>query len=158
MIRGPKISAVLGSKRRRDAPFVTVLTDAWRAVKSRPRLIAFFVLAAALAAFAKGASASCDDDCKSEYVSSLDECRTQYEQGDKNLQDLEDCLVDTRSEYQDCLDDCTSLGAGGVMACKSVDGRPVPVLLGTPMLAPSEMNSIGIEGQRHVLRKSFRII
>ncbi len=71
-----------------------------------------------LAGPAAVASANCNDDCKNEYVSTLNECRAQYEQS-KDLQDLEECLADTRSEYDDCIDDCTSLGAGGVMACSS---------------------------------------
>ena len=78
--------------------------------------IVIVVVMSGLAGHAAVASATCNDDCKNEYVSSLNECRAQYEQG-KDLQDLEECLADTRSEYDDCIDDCTSLGAGGVMAC-----------------------------------------
>ncbi len=70
-------------------------------------------------AAAAPAGAGCNEDCKSEYVSALGDCRAQYEKGDENLQDLEDCLVDTRGEYDDCIDDCTSLGAEGVVACAS---------------------------------------
>jgi hypothetical protein len=83
-----------------------------------------------LAAHAGG----CDEDCKGEYVSDLGECRTDYEKGDENLQDLEECLADTRSEYQDCVDDCTSLGAGGVIACSSrtEELRRVIFLAATP--------------------------
>ena len=79
------------------------------------------LVAAALALCAAPARAAggCDDDCKSEYVSALGECRAQYNQGDHDLQDLEDCLVDTRGEYDDCIDDCVTLGAGGVVACSS---------------------------------------
>jgi hypothetical protein len=132
MIRVRKLSAVLRSKRRRDALSGSVLSHTWRAMRSRPRLIAICLVAAALGASATRASANCDDDCKSEYVSSLDECRSQYEGGDKNQQDLEDCLVDTRSEYEDCLDDCNSLGAGGVMACQSAQGRLLPVIFNAP--------------------------
>ncbi|GEM_PF-5149355 len=74
-----------------------------------------FALAAPLPAHAGG----CDDDCKGEYVSNLGQCRADYSHGDEDLQDLEECLADTRSEYDDCIDDCTSLGAGGVVACSS---------------------------------------
>ncbi len=77
------------------------------------------------------ARAGCDEDCKGEYVSNLGECRTDYEQGDKNPQDLEECLADTRSEYEDCVDDCTSLGAGGVIACSSPDPYLRRVLFST---------------------------
>ncbi len=76
-------------------------------------------VAASLAISAAPAGASCSTDCKNEYVFALGECRSDYERGDENLQDLEDCLVDTRSEYEDCIDDCTSLGAGGVVARES---------------------------------------
>jgi len=67
------------------------------------------------------AGANCNDDCKNEYVSGLNDCRAQYGQS-KDLQDLEECLADSRSEYDDCIDDCTDLGAGGVMACSSAIG------------------------------------
>jgi len=83
--------------------------------------IVIMLVMSGLAGHAAVASATCNDDCKNEYVSSLNECRAQYEQG-KDLQDLEECLADTRSEYDDCIDDCTSLGAGGVMACASGAG------------------------------------
>ena len=63
------------------------------------------------------AGATCDDDCKNEYVSSLGECRAQYEKGKEDLEDLENCLADTKGEYDDCVDDCDSMGAGGVVAC-----------------------------------------
>jgi len=65
------------------------------------------------------AGATCNDDCKSEYVSSLGECRSNYEKGEEDLEDLENCLADTKGEYDDCIDDCDSMGAGGVVACAS---------------------------------------
>jgi len=65
------------------------------------------------------AGATCNDDCKSEYVSSLGECRSNYEKGEEDLEDLENCLADTKGEYDDCIDDCVSMGAGGVVACAS---------------------------------------
>jgi hypothetical protein len=68
---------------------------------------------------ARVAGGTCDDDCKNEYVSALGECRSQYEKGEENLEDLESCLADTRGEYDDCVDACNSMGAGGVVACKS---------------------------------------
>jgi hypothetical protein len=98
--------------------------------------IAIFLLAASLIASATVARAGCNEDCKSEYVSALGECRTEYEQGEEDLHDLEDCLVDTRSEYDDCIDDCTSLGAGGVVACKSSAAGVMPVLF----IAPQQRN------------------
>jgi len=95
------------------------------------RLIAILVLTISIAAPVALASAGCNEDCKSEYLSSLGECRTDYERGDEDIHDLEDCLVDTRSEYDDCIDDCTSLGAGGVVACKSPAAGLIPVLFTT---------------------------
>lgn len=96
------------------------------------RLIAAVLLGAALAAPAAPASAGCNEDCKSEYVSALGECRTEYQRGDEDLHDLEDCLVDTRGEYEDCIDDCTSLGAGGVVACVSAGARVTAIIFTTP--------------------------
>jgi hypothetical protein len=97
-------------------------------IKNRFWLIGIFLVAAVLAASLARADAGCDQDCKSEYVSALGECRAQYDHGDHNQQDLEDCLVDTRGEYDDCIDDCTSLGAGGVVACKSSGRAVTPVI------------------------------
>jgi len=94
-------------------------------------LIAAF-LVAALYGFAAPAIAGCNEDCRSEYASAVGECRTEYQQGDEDLQDLEDCLVDTRGEYDDCIDDCTSIGAGGVVACRSSDGALMPVSFAAP--------------------------
>jgi hypothetical protein len=74
---------------------------------------------ACLAGAAGVARANCDEDCKSEYVSALGECRSQYQTKQEDLQDLESCLADTKGEYDDCIDDCTSIGAGGVVACSS---------------------------------------
>ena len=86
------------------------------------RLCAAIVLVmGCLAGSSAVAGANCNDDCKNEYVSGLSDCRTQYDQS-KDLQDLEECLADSRSEYDDCIDDCTDLGAGGVMACSSAIG------------------------------------
>jgi hypothetical protein len=90
-------------------------------------MMAFMLAGACLTAYVVPAAAGCSEDCKSEYVSALGQCRTQYELGEESLQDLEDCMVDTRSEYDDCIDDCTSLGAGGVVACKSFDGTLIKV-------------------------------
>jgi hypothetical protein len=81
-----------------------------------------------LLAFAATVRAGCDEDCKGEYLSSLGECRTHYEQGDRNVQELELCLADTRGEYDDCIDDCTALGAGGVVAGVS-PGRLVTTVI-----------------------------
>ncbi len=88
----------------------------------RVRLWAVIVLLiGCLAGSSAVAGATCNDDCKNEYVSGLNDCRAQYDQS-KDLQDLEECLADSRSEYDDCIDDCTDLGAGGVMACSSATG------------------------------------
>jgi hypothetical protein len=88
----------------------------------RVRLCAVMVLVmGCLAGSSAVAGANCNDDCKNEYVSGLSDCRAQYDQS-KDLQDLEECLADSRSEYDDCIDDCTDLGAGGVMACSSAIG------------------------------------
>ncbi len=92
--------------------------------------VAALILLAVLIVSSNAAAAGdgCNDDCRNEYVSALGDCRTRYENGDKDLQDLEDCLVDTRSEYDDCLDDCTALGAGGVIACAALRGAIRPVI------------------------------
>jgi hypothetical protein len=79
------------------------------------------------------AGATCNDDCKNEYVSSLGECRSNYEKGEEDLEDLENCLADTKGEYDDCIDDCDSMGAGGVVACTS---GPKAITLAS-MSAPS---------------------
>jgi hypothetical protein len=125
------IFAVLIWKWRRDALPGPNPSSALNKFKDRSRLIAIFVVAVVLAATAAPAGAGCNEDCKSEYVSALGECRTQYEKGDQDLQDLEDCLVDTRGEYDDCIDDCTSLGAGGVVACASPGAAITPVSFAT---------------------------
>jgi hypothetical protein len=85
------------------------------------RLCAVIVLVMGCLAGSSVVGANCNDDCKNEYVSGLSDCRSQYDQS-KDLQDLEECLADSRSEYDDCIDDCTDLGAGGVMACSSAIG------------------------------------
>ncbi|HKD69153.1 MAG TPA: hypothetical protein VKB84_20100 [Candidatus Binataceae bacterium] len=126
-----KISAVLTWKVRRRTVLGPYPTRAARELKTRPWLV-IFLTAAVLAASGASARAGCNEDCKSEYVSALGDCRSQYEKGNENLQDLEDCLVDTRSEYDDCIDDCTSLGAGGVVACKSTVGAVMQVLFLQP--------------------------
>lgn len=81
-----------------------------------------------LAASAIPARAGCDEDCNNEYVSNLGDCRSSYEQTDRDLHDLEECLADTRGEYDDCIDDCTLLGAGGVVACLSSRPSLAPVI------------------------------
>lgn len=87
--------------------------------KPRFRFCSTIVLVMAyLTSLVSVARANCNDDCKNEYLSALNECRSEYEQS-KDLQDLEECLADSRSEYDDCVDDCNSLGAGGVMAYSS---------------------------------------
>jgi hypothetical protein len=109
------------------------LASVSRAIRNRRHLIALFLLTASITAYAATAAANCDEDCKNEYVSALGDCRNQYEQDGKDLQDLEDCLVDTRGEYQDCVDDCTSMGAGGVVACRFAGGSMAPVVYIAPV-------------------------
>jgi hypothetical protein len=122
------IFAVVTWKWRGDARSRLNPASASNKIKHRPWLIGMFLVAAALTVSAVPAGAGCDEDCNGEYVSALDECRAQYDHGDQSLQDLEDCLVDTRGEYDDCIDDCTSLGAGGVVACKSSGKAVTPVI------------------------------
>ncbi len=100
------------------------MTGAGRKLKRAAGLLAVLLLSAS----AVPARAGCDEDCKSEYVSNLGDCRANYEQGGRSLQDLEDCLADTRGEYDDCIDDCTALGAGGVVACLSSQPSLAPVI------------------------------
>lgn len=88
-------------------------------LKSSRCRIAIAIIIACLAGAAGVARANCDEDCKSEYVSALGECRSQYQTRQEDLEDLESCLADTKGEYDDCIDDCTSIGAGGVVACSS---------------------------------------
>jgi hypothetical protein len=118
-------------KRWRDSGIRRRSIFARRARKGASYLIAVWLIASVLATSTAGARASCNDDCKNEYVSSLSDCRAQYEGGQEDLQDLEDCLVDTRSEYDDCIDDCTSTGAGGVVAC-SADASAVRLISFAP--------------------------
>lgn len=111
---------------------VSALLSKWRGATPFALLLTAAVLAAA-----PSVGASCNEDCKSEYTSALGDCRAQYEKGDEDLQDLEDCLVDTRGEYDDCIDDCTSLGAGGVVACASPDKPLRPVVFVAPTRVPT---------------------
>ncbi len=93
-------------------PALERLTCGARKLKKICCVAAVFLLIAS----AVPARAGCDEDCKGEYVFAVDECRSEYEQGSRNVQELELCLADTRSEYDDCVDDCTALGAGGLVA------------------------------------------
>jgi hypothetical protein len=102
-----------GSRRNRSGPLCA---------------IAISLLIAMLGAAAP-AGANCDEDCNGELVSALRDCRSQYEQGGEDLSGLEDCLADTRNEYDDCVDECTSIGAGGVVACSSPAGLSTVVSL-----------------------------
>jgi hypothetical protein len=110
-----KKNSTVPVRRRRHPSATTRLACPARKLKNLSWLFALVLLIGS----AIPARAGCDEDCTGEYVSNLGECRTDYEQGDRNTQDLEECLADTRSEYEDCVDDCTSLGAGGVVACSS---------------------------------------
>jgi hypothetical protein len=134
------IIALLIPKLRRAAPCAAQRLLSPNQLKNprRPWPIVILIAAVALAAGAGTARASCNDDCKSEYVSAMGECRTQYEKGESDLQDLEDCLVDTQGEYDDCIDDCTSLGAGGVVACASPGSSVMPVKFVVRAPAPSD--------------------
>jgi hypothetical protein len=100
-------------------PVLGRLTCGARKLKKVSRIAAVFLLILS----AVPARAGCDEDCKGEYVFAVDECRSDYEQGSRNVQELELCLADTRNEYEDCVDDCTALGAGGLVA-----GTSVPLL------------------------------
>jgi hypothetical protein len=113
--------------RRRRAPRRTADTASASHPVSNRAWPAAVLVAAAMLAVCAAARASCNDDCRNEYVSALSECRAQYQSGDTDLQDLQDCLADTQGEYDDCIDDCTSLGAGGVVACAAPHGALTPV-------------------------------
>jgi hypothetical protein len=108
-------------------------------------LIAITLAIFCLTALGSRARASCNDDCRSEYVSALNDCRSQYEHGDQDLQDLEDCIGDTKDEYDDCVDECTSLGAGGVVACSS---RSTPMTLAVAAAPACRASAGGRGGQR----------
>lgn len=53
------------------------------------------------------ARAGCVSDCRDEYESAIESCKTTYDDPDES-DDLEQCLNNARDEYQDCAGECRS--------------------------------------------------
>lgn len=86
------------------------LSPPWTGLASAGVLFLALTLAGAYPA-----SAGCDLDCDNEYQSAVADCRAGYEQGSRNVEELESCSRDARDEYDDCLDQCDRSGADGVI-------------------------------------------
>lgn len=53
------------------------------------------------------ARAGCVSDCRDEYESTVESCKSTYDDPDDS-DDLERCLDNAREEYQDCVSECRS--------------------------------------------------
>lgn len=53
------------------------------------------------------ARAGCISDCRDEYDSEVDSCRTQYDEPDE-ADDLRQCIDNAKDEYDDCVRECRS--------------------------------------------------
>lgn len=51
--------------------------------------------------------AGCITDCKGEYYSEIDSCRSTYDEPD-DADDLRQCVDNAKDEYDDCNGECTS--------------------------------------------------
>ena len=51
--------------------------------------------------------AGCISDCKDEYDSEVESCKSQYDDPE-DADDLQQCIQDARDEYQSCVEECTS--------------------------------------------------
>lgn len=67
----------------------------------------FFLAVALLTATPRVAHAGCVSDCKDDYESEVDSCRSLYTEPDES-DDLAIYLDSAESEYDDCVEECTS--------------------------------------------------
>jgi hypothetical protein len=51
--------------------------------------------------------AGCVSDCKDEYDSAVESCKSMYDDPD-DADDLQQCIEGARDEYQSCIEECTS--------------------------------------------------
>ena len=51
--------------------------------------------------------AGCISDCKDDYDSEVESCKSQYEDPE-DAEDLELCIQSAKDEYQSCIEDCTN--------------------------------------------------
>jgi hypothetical protein len=49
--------------------------------------------------------AGCVSDCKDDYDSALESCKSMYDDPD-DADDLEQCIQSAKDEYQSCVEDC----------------------------------------------------
>ena len=60
-----------------------------------------------LGAMATIAWAGCISDCKDDYDSAVEQCKSTYDDPE-DADDLVSCLQSAKDDYQSCIDDCTS--------------------------------------------------
>ena len=51
--------------------------------------------------------AGCISDCKDEYDSAVESCKSMYDDPD-DADDLQQCIESAKDEYQSCIEECTS--------------------------------------------------
>jgi outer membrane murein-binding lipoprotein Lpp len=51
--------------------------------------------------------AGCISDCKDDYDSQVESCKSQYDEPE-DADDLQQCIQNAKDEYQSCIDECTS--------------------------------------------------
>jgi hypothetical protein len=67
-----------------------------------------FILPAAL--FAMSAAmvwAGCKSDCRAEYDSEIESCKSQYDDPD-DVDELRQCIQNATDEYESCIEECNS--------------------------------------------------
>ena len=71
------------------------------------RLKRSFLLLTLLAVSSVLVWAGCISDCKDEYDSAVESCKSMYDSPDE-AEDLQQCIQDAKDEYQSRVDECTS--------------------------------------------------
>jgi hypothetical protein len=67
-----------------------------------------FILPAVLFALSSAMIwAGCISDCKDEYDSEVESCKSLYDDPD-DADDLQQCIQDAKDQYQSCIEECTS--------------------------------------------------
>lgn len=51
--------------------------------------------------------AGCISDCKDEYDSEVESCKSQYDDPE-DADDLQQCIQNAKDEYQSCIEECDS--------------------------------------------------
>ena len=49
--------------------------------------------------------AGCVSDCKDEFDSAVESCKSMYD-GPEDADDLEQCIQSAKDDYQSCIEDC----------------------------------------------------